>query len=141
MDSIQSEIDAVTDGLCNNAKDQLIDYLENVKMAEVGGDTVTYGPSFGGIVFPSGNISDWSIDATSVPIYEYLGVGWDGDAKITQLITDYAFGNDYITRPVTGGATYGLKPNWDLVDKGKSILEENKTKIDESISVLSRYGT
>jgi hypothetical protein len=166
MDDIQSEIDAVTDGVCGTTNTDLADYLENVKkpaIAAAAGNPesdyrVTYGGTYGTIVYPTGNISDWAIEHKTivpppppppilpptivwVPVYVYLGVGWDGDTSITTWITDYAFGNDYITRPVTEGATYGLQPNWNLTNGGKSILEANQAKVDASITVLSRYAT
>ena len=132
---------AVQSGVCGNAEQQLRDYLENTKMAEVGGDTVVYGPNFGTINFTTGGITDWHIDATSVNVYEYLGIGWDGDTTIIQLIEDYAFGNDYITRPLTSGATYGLNPNIAILTIARNILQENKDKTDESIIVFEDYAT
>ncbi len=141
MDSLQSEINGITNGVCGTTKADLIDYLENVKMPAVGGDTVTYGPTFGSIVYPTGNIDDWTIDSTGVPIYEYLGVGWDSDTSITTWIQDYAFGNDYLTRPIEIGSTYGLQGNFNLASAGKSTLQANQAKVDASITVLSRYAT
>ncbi len=132
---------AIQSGVCGNAEQQLRDYLENTKMAEVGGDTVVYGSNFATINFTTGGITDWHIDATSVSVYEYLGVGWDGDTTIIQLIEDYAFGNDYITRPLTSGATYGLNPNIAILTIARNILQENKDKLDESIIVFEDYAT
>jgi len=132
---------AIQSGVCGNAEQQLRDYLENTKMAEVGGDTVVYGPNFGTINFTTGGITDWHIDATSVNVYEYLGIGWDGDTTIIQLIEDYAFGNDYITRPLTSGATYGLNPTIAILTVARDILQENKDKVDESIIVFEDYAT
>jgi len=146
--SVQTEIgeltlerNAIRDGLCAVAEDQLRDYLENTKLAEVGGDTVVYGSDFGTISFSNGGITDWHIDSTAVPIYAYLGVGWDNDETIINLIEDYAFGNDYITRPLTDGATYGYNPNISSLNDAQDILEENKDKVDNSLDVFSRYAT
>jgi len=141
VNDLTKERDAIKFGVCENAEEQLRDYLENTKKAEVGGDTVTYGPNFGTINFSTGGITDWTIDSTAVPVYSYLGVGWDGDATITELITDYAFGNDYITRPLTSGATYGLNPNITSLNDAIDILNENKDKVDDSLDIFSRYAT
>lgn len=132
---------AVQEGVAGIARDNLMNYLENTKMAEVGGDAVVYGGTFGTISYGTGNITDWHIDSTAVPIYEYLGVGWDGDTTLIELIEDYDFANDFITRPLTSGATYGYNPNITSLNEGKDILQENKDKIDESIDVFSRYAT
>ncbi len=65
--------------------------------------------------------------------YEYLGTHWDGDPVITNLITDYAFGNDYLTRPLVPiGATYGLIASRNNLTVAKGILTNNKNKIDQS---------
>ena len=141
ISEITKDRNAVQEGVAGVSRDLLINYLENTKMAEVGGDAVVYGGTFGTIGYGTGNITDWHIDSTSVPIYEYLGVGWDGDAAIIELIEDYDFANDFITRPLTTGATYGYNPNITSLDEAKDILEENKDKIDESIDVFSRYAT
>ena len=151
---------ALTDGVCGTSESELVDYLENVKLPEISIDStsehrVQYGASFGTIDYVTGNISDWAIQKlvsitptpppilppvpTWVDVYVYQGVGWDDDETITQLITDYAFGNDYIERPLTSGATYGLTANISTLNSGKSILQTNKAKVDSSVDVLSRY--
>ena len=118
----------------------IIAYLTDVKMPEVGGASITYGPNFATISYTTGGITDWSIDSTAgVPIYVYEGVGWDSDANITKFIDDYAFGNDYLTRPLTTGATYGIYPNITALNTAVSILTANKLLIEESITVFGDY--
>lgn len=162
IDELSSQIGAINNGVCKNTRDQLADYLENVKMPEISVDStaqhrVYFGSTYGSIGYGTGNIEDWAIQAlinvippppdppipvpTWVDVYVYEGVGWDDDAQIIEWINDYSFGNDYLTRPVTSGATYGLQPNKSLLNDGKAILERNKAKVDASITVLSRYGT
>jgi len=151
---------ALTDGVCGTAEDELVDYLENVKLPEISIDStaehrVEYGPSFGTIHYVTGNISDWAIQElvsitptpppilppvpTWVNVYVYLGVGWDDDQDIITWINDFAFGNDYIERPLTSGATYGLTANISTLGSGRSILQTNKAKVDASVDTLSRY--
>lgn len=141
-DDVQDQIDAVQTGMLDVAEADLIDYLENTKVAEVGGASVTYGPNFSLVDYTDGGISDWTIDSTAgVPIYAYEGVGWDSDATIIKLIDDYDFGNDYLTRPLTSGATYGLIPYKTNLNSAISILTENKDKVDDSITYLEDYAT
>jgi len=161
MDSLQSEINAVTDGVCGTTEADARDIIDNTILPDHSGNTdstseiiiyfVTYGSTFGDINWiPAGNLTDWAIRKSVTPIpppilppvivtvYSYT----PGDyPDLDTWVTDYAFGNDYITRPVTEGATYGLQPNWNLTDQGKSILETNQAKVDASITVLSRYAT
>jgi hypothetical protein len=130
----------------------LISYLEITKVPQIeviygSSVEVSYGPTFGTRKWsPKGNISDWAIiDSTSgIPVYVYNGVGWDGDVTIDELITDYAFGNDYLYRPLVGSglgseASYGIYPTISNLEIGKGYLEENKTKVDDSVDVFTRY--
>ena len=138
-DELVEQADAIEEAILDVAEAEMRDYLENTKMAEVGGDTVTYGPDFGTIDYSSGGITDFTIDATGVPIYEYLGVGWDGDTTITGLIGDYAYGNDALTKPLDTGGTYGIYANISQLDTGLGVLNANKAKLDAGEDVLSRY--
>lgn len=156
ISSVQSEIaditkerDAIKFGVCANAEEQAVDIIENTILADQGGDYVVYGGTFGTINYSSGNITDWEIyqnqvtppGSSSLPavvIYTYT----PGDyPDLDQLVEDYDFGNDYITRPLTSGATYGLSPNISSLQDARDILQENKDKIDDSLDVLSRYAT
>jgi len=158
MEEVTEEIDAIQDAIMDVAESDIVDYLENVKLPEVSADStaehrVDYGGTFGTSTWgpPKGNISDWAIQTFIlvppeivpewVDIYVYLGVGWDGDTTITTLITDYSFGNDYLWRPLTDGASYGRNPYFDSLDLGKGYLEENRDKINNSINVFEDYAT
>ena len=65
IDELTKDRNAIRNGVCGNAEQLLRDYLENTKMAEVGGDTVIYGPNFGTINFITGGITDWNIDSVT----------------------------------------------------------------------------
>ena len=155
IESVQDQIDELNEELagvtsvCNTTEADARDLLENTIMVDKGGDSVLYGPTFGVISFgdadaepapiPPGNLTDWAIlNVLSVPIYTYF----PGDyPDLDQWVTDFAFSNDYITRPLTEGATYGLSPNISVLGTGKSILQNNQTKIGNSVDVFSRYAT
>jgi len=150
IDELTKDRNAIQNGVCGNAEQEARDILENIILVDKGGDDVVYGSTFGTIGFGTGNITDWEIVTITVPvpppvlppvvtpIYTYT----PGDyPDLDQLVTDYAFGNDYITRPLTDGATYGLNPTISLLNIGKDILEENKDKVDESIDVFEDYAT
>ena len=136
VDSLQEKADAIREGVMDIDTTSLTLYLLNVKLPTIpGGSTLDIGPDYDVI-----NITDWRIlDSTAVPIYEYLGVGWDGDTSITEWITDWAFAYDYLTRALTSGATYGLYPQIAVLNDALNILTNNRDKIDDSIDVLSRY--
>jgi hypothetical protein len=148
-DELQEQIDAVQDGLCGVAETDARTYIENTIMPAVGGDYVTYGATFGTINYTTGNITDWEIyqvqvvppGSSAIPdvlVYTYT----PGDyPDLDQLVDDYDFGNDYLTRPLTSGATYGLIPYKANIDTAISILGENKDKIDDSIGTFENYAT
>lgn len=148
IDELTDEANAIEVALMDVARDNLMDYFDNTKLAEIevvygGAVVLVYGPTFDSRTWgpPKGNISDWSVNdaTTDVPVYVFEGVGWDGDTTISELISDYSFGNDYLYRPLTNGASYGIYPNISNLNFGKGYLQENKDKVDESIDVFDRY--
>jgi len=119
------------------------------------GSYVVYGAGFGAIQWdPKGNISAWSIWRNIIPVpppilpavptllYTYVNNGTYPD--LDALVDDYAFGNDYLTRPLYDSglgseASYGIYPTIVNLNLGKTYLTNNKTKIDASESVFSGY--
>lgn len=151
IDDTQTQIDGLEDGMCTPSDSTMVLYLDNIKLAEIEtlygnpGNTpfsVDYGPNYGTIDYDNGGIDDWAIvDSTANVMYKYLGTNWDGDTTITELITDYAFANDYLTRLLTSGASYGLIPYKDNLNTAKSLLDQNKTKIADSKTALEDYAS
>ena len=113
------------------------------------GAYIVYGSEFGIIQYtPAGNISDWGIWENIVPtpppilpavptlLYPYT----PGDyPDLDKLVADYVFGNDYLTRPLDTGATYGIYPSKSAYEDAQSLLEENKATVDESITKFPDY--
>lgn len=152
IDDLNEQIDGVQNGLCGVAESDLTGYLDGTKLVELEilyGDptsipfTVNYGPEYGTINYTTGGITDFEvIDSSGNVEYEYLGTHWDGDLVITNLITDYAFGNDYLTRPLIPiGATYGLIASRNNLTVAKGILINNKNKIDQSEITFEDYAS
>jgi hypothetical protein len=143
IESITEQRNAFQNGVCGGTKASAIDLLENTILVDKGGDYVLYGPTFGLIQFtPPGNLTDWAIikmiGIVPTPIYTYTS----GDyPELDQWVDDYAFGNDYITKPLTDGATYGFNANISTLSDGRSILQNNAAKVNASMDVMSRYAT
>jgi len=135
-DGLQEEATAIREGVMDVDSSSLIIYLVNVKIpTSFPGSTLVLGPDYNVI-----NITDWAlVDSTALPVYEYLGVGWDGDASIIEWINDWAFGYDYLTRALTSGATYGLNPQIAVLNDASSILTNNRDKIDDVIHLFHVY--
>jgi len=142
IDGIAEEISAITDGACTPAETDAIDIIENTILPDKSGDDVEYGATFGVSNInwdPAGNLTDWEIvDILDVPIYTYT----PGDyPDLDTLVDDFAFNNDYLTRPLTEGASYGLEPYKGGLESAQSILLENKNKVEASVAVLNKYAT
>lgn len=145
------KIDAVENGQCAVAEDNLTAYLDGTKLTEIEllygvplniPFSITYGSNYGLIDYTDGGIIDFEIiDSTGNTMYSYEGVNWDSDATITKLVDEYEFGNDYLTRPLDSGATYGLIPNRDSLLDAKSILENNKQKGQDSKTSFADYSS
>ena len=135
ISSLTDQADALSSLILDVDATALMLYLDSTKVNEVGGVTVEYGSEYN-----ETNITDWQVvDSTGNPIYEYEGVGWDSDVYIVQLVTDWAFIYDYLTRSLTSGATYGIYPQISTLQNAKTLLETNRDKIYNSIDVLERY--
>lgn len=150
IDDLNAQASAITGAVTDVAETDAITYITNNILPLYPGGYIVYGPTFGTITYgpPKGNISDWSIwtDITPVPppilppvptlAYPYT----PGDyPDLDELVSDYAFGNDYLTRPLTTGATYGLGPAASALTDAKNLLQENSDKVEDSIDVFTKY--
>jgi len=154
---LTEEAAAIRECVTDKARDELRAYLEGPKLAEIqilfpsspilSDAYLVVGPTYGTIDFATGNITDWEyrqdIIPTPIPplpsyitVYSYVpGL----DPIIDKYVSDYAFGNDYITHPVGIGAAYGLEPLVDMYEQGKATLLGNKNKIVQSVNILKGY--
>ena len=149
VNELKSQKNAIQNGVCGTAKTDMIQYITDNVLPSYPGGYIVYGSGFGTIAYGTGNISAWSIyqdipspvfPFTPVPTQVYAYTPGDYP-EIDQWVSDYSFGNDYITKPLTAGSTYGLSPNISLLNSGKAILQSNQDKIQNSIDVFSRYAT
>lgn len=150
IDDLTTQINGITNELCSVAESELTLYMEGPKLVELellyGGMFVLpfwfdLGANYGSIDYINGGITDWQVlDDLGFLVYSYEGMHWDADPIIIKLVTDFAFANDYLTIPLTGGATYGLIPSRDALDTAKDILTNNKTKIENSKTIFEDYA-
>lgn len=141
ISELQEEFDAIRDGMMTPAADDLLAYLDSTKLIEIeavyGDSTVVVGVQYDDI-----NLTDWKIiDATAITRYSYLGVGWDGDTNVINYISSWNFGYDYLYQPLGTSGTYGIQSMIDALNNGKSTLNSNKTKINDSKDVFEDYAT
>lgn len=154
ISDIQDQVDAITNAVADVCQNDLVDKLENVKLPSFQmtnpGAYMDYDASFGDIGYGN-DLAGWRIMAPAPPpifpappnpdivVYEYGGIGWDSDTTIIEKVGDWNFGNDYLTRPLTSGASYGLLPYQSNLNTAKSMLEANITKLEDSKTIFSRY--
>lgn len=158
IEEVQAELDeknaSIRECVTDKAKDDLTAYLQGTKLAEIQATYPTaylvFGPDYGTIDFTTGGITDWEyrVDLPIPPppapppvpsytvVYSYTP---GSDALIDGWVSDYAFGNDYITHPVGIGAAYGLEPLVAMYEQGKATLLGNQAKIEASVGVFEKY--
>ncbi len=144
MDSYSEDIDGVQNGLCSDISDDstgmLTLYLDSTKVFELSyldASVVEYGINYGTLDYTTGGVTDFNIlDTTGNIVYQYLGINWDNDPEIVKWVDNFAFGNDYLTRPLTSGATYGLYANLAALTSALAMLNANKDKIEASKTVF-----
>jgi len=167
IDVTLEEIDGVENGLCGVAETDMSDYLNTTKLDEIkaaypavpgtlGECYIVYGGTYGSIAWsspgPVGNITDWEYRQDNLvipplpappvpsPAYYVRYVYTPGDdTTIDKLVTDYEFGNDYLTRPLTSGASYGLYDNLSGLQSAQSLLTADKNKIAASKTIFEDY--
>jgi hypothetical protein len=161
---IDTQIEAVT-FVCDSAKSELQNYLEVEKLPYIQ-ETVNatayllYDASFGTTGFGLA-LDGWHVRALVEqpqppptvppdPPAEYVPpvdteiysttVNWDGDSYIQTWMNDWAAANDYLNRPLTSGATYGLVPYKQNLTTASNILNENKSKLETVQPVFAKYA-
>lgn len=167
QDELEAKNAAIRECITDIARDELKAYLEGPKLAElsllwpavpgvVGPLYLVFGASYGTIGYGTGNITDWEYRQENLvpsppvppdplpgppdPPYYVRYVYTPGeDSLIDGWVSDYDFGNDYITHPVGIGAAYGLEPLVDMYEQAKSTLLGNKDKIEASVDVFKKY--
>jgi len=167
IDDVEGQVEAVTNGItqiqaqiddfneeitsleavCDTLTNEMTAYLDGTKLAEIrilydATAGVVYGLNYGIVDYTNGSLSDWHIGYDPVPVYySYVPpVNWDGDVYIISLVDDWDWFNDYLTRPLDSGATYGLIPNRDALVGALAILEEDKLKLEQSVTELEPYA-
>jgi len=154
---LEEQNQAIRECVTDKARDELLAYLQGPKLTELqllhpatpflSDVYLVVGPTYGTIGYGTGNITDWEFrqDIIPVPIpplpayivvYTYTP---GSDPLIDGWVSDYDFGNDYITHPVGIGAAYGLEPLVDMYEQGKATLLGNKAKIEASVGVFEKY--
>ena len=153
IDDYNEKINAIQEAICSVIGDDstgsLTLYLDSTKVEEIEllygdpGNTpfeIEYGENYNTIDYDDGGVTDFRIlDVTANIVYEYNGTNWDNDPIIEKLVNDYEFANDYLTRPLITGASYGLIPNRDNLSFALSILNANKNKVENTPDVFNDY--
>lgn len=153
-DELQEQIDAIKNALTDACQTYLVDRLENVKLPYFQGIDpnayLEYDPGFGSLGYGN-NLTGWRIKAPApsssvsistpedITLYEFEGSGWDSDENIEKWVSDWDFGNDYLTRPLTTGASYGLIPYKSNLGTARALLLENRDKISDSKDIFGDY--
>lgn len=147
-DELAEQAEAIEDGVLTPAANDLTDYLKNTKIPEIetsypNNVELVLGPTFNDIPnINSATITDWKIidSTTTNTVYEYNGIGWDGDTFITERISEWNYGHDYLTHPLTTfDGTYGIYPNMSALLNAINSLTATKNKVANTEDNFGRY--
>jgi len=85
-------------------------------------------------------LNDLVLDITIASVWpiEYSYLAGD-DTKIDEYKTNWDFSHDYITLPMGTTGTYGTLDNIAKLNLAKTLLTSNKTKLTDSITVLTPF--
>lgn len=136
LTELQSQHDAIREGMLDVIVSDMTSYLEITKIAEVGGSSVAYDPDFG----ESTVTTFYILDSTGGILYEFEGIGWDSDTQIIDWVDKFDFGYDYLVHPLGIDGTYGIDDKITQLTSAKNLLESNKTKIIDSKDVFEDYA-
>ena len=158
---LTDEANAIQDEVTSPNEVSARDLIENTIISDQGGDYATYGAAFGAIQWgpPTGNLTDFEIwEILPLPIHPpfpappipplpdvLVYVYTPGDyPDLDQWVSDYAFGNDYLTRPtynsgLANEASYGIYPTIANLNVGRGYQVQNQAKVEGSIDVFTRY--
>ncbi len=135
LSELNEQYDAIRQMLDDITSDTT-SYLEDIKIFEVNGSSITYDSDFGDSTVSSFHI----LDSTSNPIYEFEGIGWDDDTSIQTWIIQFDFSYDYLVHSLGITGTYGINDRINQLENAKDLLTLNKSKIENSKTVFEDYA-
>ncbi len=135
LTELQSQHDAIREGMLDVIVSDMTGYLEITKIVEVGGSSVAYDPDFG----ESTVTTFYILDSTGGVIYS-LDIGFDDDPNILDWIDKFDFGWNYLNQEIGIDGTYGIIPKINQLTSAKNLLESNKTKIIDSKDMFEDYA-
>jgi len=143
IDEMTNQKDAIKTAILDIIALELGDYLENEKLPKFKKDNSDVELQFGNDYnadHEHGKITSWRIvDKDGLILYEYKHTGWDNDKKIIEFISEWEFGHDYIYRPLTSGASYGIVAHLENLKKVRQMLVENADKVYSSETMFKRF--
>lgn len=80
------------------------------------------------------NLTSWWLGSSTEHFYEYLGVGWDSDATITEYISNWN-----IIYPLITSFPFGTTAMLNALNTGLGIIQTRKTQIENRNPILPEY--
>ncbi len=148
ISNLEDQASVIEGTVMTGAADILEGYLDSTKHIEIEQLTgrnleLVIGPTYNNFAdINNATLTDWKlIDTTSLQtIYQYGGVGWDGDSFIIDLISDWNFGKDYLLHPLTTfDGNYGLYSRISALNNSRNTTQATKTKISNSGPIFEKY--
>lgn len=155
-DELAEQTAAIEDAVLDVTEADLTIYLSTIKLIELsilwppvpgvfGPLLLTFGPNYGAIDYATGGITDWQYTQVNLvfpfipPFFVRYVYTPAADPQIDQWVNDYAYSNNYLTKPLDTGGTYGLYENIIQINTGLGVLNANKNAVAAGEAVFSRY--
>lgn len=97
------------------------------------------------------NLQDWQIRKRTrtqitkpwgswVTVYDWSNIVSDDVTEVITASEQFDYGWDYIIQdPIDQDGTYGINANIDALNIGKTILEYDKAKVEDSLNILPAF--
>jgi hypothetical protein len=140
--SLTAQANAIKQDMMDVLAADLDHYLHHKWDTTSGDYDVTFGPTYNQNS-PSGTLTDWYVydTTTSEIVYQYGGIGWDGDQNIVKTVSNWNWALDYLWRDMGFSGTYGIYDKIEKLNMGRGVIQSDLNKYSSSIILLAPFAS
>lgn len=140
--SLTAQANAIKEGMMDVIAADVDHYLNHMWDTTSGDYAVTFGPTYNQNS-PTGTLTDWYVydTTTSEIVYQYHGVGWDGDQNIEKSVANWNWALDYLWRDMGFSGTYGIYDKIEKLNMGRGVLVCDLNKYSDSITKFAPFAS
>lgn len=140
--ALTEQANAIKTGMMDIIASDLDTYLRDMWDISGGDFSIIYGPTFNQNA-PTGTLTDWQVtDSTTGDIvYQYGGIGWDGDVQIIEYVTNWNWALDYLWREMGFTGTYGIYDKIEKLNAARGVIQSDLNKYAASIEQFTPFAS